>query len=204
MEVITVPRSINKTDALSLVSAFGSVRAAVNARPEEIGEIPGWGEKKVQRWCGTVRDNFRVRKAAKKGIAPLREGSSIGLLREESSAGLLREDSFFGDEEDAGEQLRNGVPAPALPSGDVSRHASDAVDGTLNQSGKRPAGDVPLLEPGEDEEEALLLAAAEEEGTRASRDNDQTLNSERTKISTRPDEQLNEGMAAALAKLRKE
>jgi len=204
VEVITVPRSINKTDALSLVSAFGSVRAAVNARPEEIGEIPGWGEKKVQRWCGTVRDNFRVRKAAKKGIAPLREGSSIGLLREESSAGLLREDSFFGDEEDAGEQLRNGVPAPALPSGDVSRHASDAVDGTLNQSGKRPAGDVPLWEPGEDEEEALLLAAAEEEGTRASRDNDQTLNSERTKISTRPDEQLNEGMAAALAKLRKE
>lgn len=64
VEFITVPRSINKTDAVGLVSAFGSVRAAVNARPEEISDITGWGEKKVQRWCETVRQPFRVRKAA--------------------------------------------------------------------------------------------------------------------------------------------
>lgn len=64
VEFITVPRSINKTDAVGLVSAFGSIRAAVNARPEEIGAITGWGEKKVQRWCETVRQPFRVRKAA--------------------------------------------------------------------------------------------------------------------------------------------
>lgn len=64
VEFITVPRSINKTDAVGLVSAFGSIRAAVNARPEEISAITGWGEKKVQRWCETVRQPFRVRKAA--------------------------------------------------------------------------------------------------------------------------------------------
>jgi len=175
VEVITVPRSINKTDALSLVSAFGSVRAAVNARPEEIGEIPGWGEKKVQRWCGTVRENFRIRKAAKRGVGLSREESSMSLPREQSLAGLGREDSLFEDGGDAGEPPRNGsnpIPTRALPSTDVSSPALNAVNGTQNRSGKRPAIEVPLWEPGEDEEEALLLAAAEEEGMTASKDDD--------------------------------
>jgi DNA excision repair protein ERCC-1 len=46
VEFITVPRSINKTDAVSLVSAFGSVRAVVNARPEEVAVVSGWGRRK--------------------------------------------------------------------------------------------------------------------------------------------------------------
>ncbi len=203
VEVITVPRSINKTDALSLVSAFGSVRAAVNARPEEIGEIPGWGEKKVQRWCGTVRENFRVRKAAKRGIDLAREGSSIGLPRDESTSGLTREDSLFEDGEDVLEEPRNGVPVPALLSGVASEPAKNANNSTPNRMAKRPASDLPLWEPEEDEEEALLLAAAEEEDLRASKDNDQ-MSSERIKSSTRSEGQLNEGMVAALAKLRKQ
>lgn len=207
VEVITVPRSINKTDALSLVSAFGSVRAAVNARPEEIGEIPGWGEKKVQRWCGTVRENFRVRKAAKRGIGLGREGSSIGLPRGESSAGLAREDSLFEDREDAREETGNGLdhaPARPLPTRDLSNPAPNADNDTPNRLGKRPASEVPLWEPGEDEEEALLLAAAEEDGMTVSKHADQTISPKRTKVSTRPDEKLSESMAAALAKLRKE
>ncbi|TAQ89456.1 hypothetical protein B7494_g2197 [Chlorociboria aeruginascens] len=69
VEFVTVPRSINKTDAVSLVSAFGSVRAAVNARPEEIAVVGGWGEKKVKRWSGVVDEPFRVRRAAKKELA---------------------------------------------------------------------------------------------------------------------------------------
>jgi DNA excision repair protein ERCC-1 len=36
VDFVTVPRSINKTDAVSLISASGSIRAAVNARREEI------------------------------------------------------------------------------------------------------------------------------------------------------------------------
>ncbi|KAF2747292.1 mating-type switching protein swi10 [Sporormia fimetaria CBS 119925] len=67
VEFITVPRSINKTDALGLYSNFGSVRTAVNASPEEIGLIAGWGEKKVQRWCNAVREPFRIKRAAKRG-----------------------------------------------------------------------------------------------------------------------------------------
>lgn len=69
VEFITVPRSINKTDAIGLVSNFGSVRTAVNAGPEEIGLIAGWGEKKVQQWCNAVREPFRIKKAAaRRGI----------------------------------------------------------------------------------------------------------------------------------------
>ncbi|OCL01520.1 DNA repair protein rad10 [Glonium stellatum] len=68
VEFITVPRSINKTDAVGLVSNFGSIRTAINARPEEVALIAGWGEKKVQRWCSTVREPFRIKKAAKRGI----------------------------------------------------------------------------------------------------------------------------------------
>ncbi|KAK3076457.1 hypothetical protein LTS18_012947, partial [Coniosporium uncinatum] len=46
VEFCTTPRSINKTDAVGLVGNFGSLRTAINARPEEIGLIAGWGEKK--------------------------------------------------------------------------------------------------------------------------------------------------------------
>lgn len=66
VEFVTVPRSINKTDAVTLVSAFGSIRDAVNARPEEITVVGGWGEKKVRRWCGVVDEPFRARNAARK------------------------------------------------------------------------------------------------------------------------------------------
>ncbi|KAF2667305.1 DNA repair protein rad10, partial [Microthyrium microscopicum] len=59
VEFVTVPRSVNKTDALGLVSNFGTIRTAINAQPEEISLIAGWGEKKVQRWCGAVREPFR-------------------------------------------------------------------------------------------------------------------------------------------------
>lgn len=69
VDFITVPRSINKTDAVGLVSSFGSVRTAVTARPEEIALVDGWGEKKVQRWCNTVREPFRVKKAARKVVS---------------------------------------------------------------------------------------------------------------------------------------
>jgi DNA excision repair protein ERCC-1 len=70
-------RSVNKTDAIGLVSNFGTVRTAVNARPEEIALIAGWGEKKVQRWCSAVREPFRAEKAARKGVVldlPFKDG----------------------------------------------------------------------------------------------------------------------------------
>jgi DNA excision repair protein ERCC-1 len=66
---VTVPRGVNKTDAVSLVTNFGSVRTAVNAQPEDLSLIAGWGEKKVMRWHSAVREPFRSEKAAKKVLS---------------------------------------------------------------------------------------------------------------------------------------
>ncbi|MCJ1481273.1 ssDNA endonuclease and repair protein rad10 [Schaereria dolodes] len=201
VEFITVPRSINKTDAVGLVSNFGSVRAAVNAQPEEIGTIVGWGEKKVQRWCGTVRDNFRVRKAAKR---------AIGLDREESSTGLRREGSLFEDVEGGdGQAARSGVGIP-IPVGMVSSRETSAPQrqraGDTPDAEKRPpkrlAEDVPLWEPGEDNEEALLLAAGGEKATTAKAGSSKDIETKGPKKAPSKEAELSEGMMAALAKLR--
>lgn len=71
VEFVTVPRSINKSDAASLISTFGSMQNAINAQPEQISAVPGWGEKKVQQWCNAVREDFRL-EGSKKSSARLR------------------------------------------------------------------------------------------------------------------------------------
>ncbi len=227
VEFITVPRSINKTDAYGLVSAFGSVRASVNARPEEISGITGWGEKKVERWCETVRQPFRVRKAARKGAGD-KAGGRIGLSNGESSAtgiqesrsvgGFQRENSTRNDGmfqyAEAG-TMQNEIPnlqTRNSPSGQVPLDARKTSE-------KRPAqDDVQSWLPDEDEE-ALFLAAvteAEAEGgpvwpnNAPERDGESSLprgsepffNSE--KGSSSQEAGLSEGMMVALAKLRKE
>lgn len=185
VEFVTVPRSINKTDAVSLVSAFGSIRAAVNARPEEIAEITGWGEKKVQRWCGTVREPFRVKKAAKRS----------GLVREESSAGLEREDSLFVDSGNV-TPAAEAMPIARMPPREASG-LGNAGAASEERPAKRPAEAVPVWEPGEDEEEALFLAVAENEA------HSQQPNGSAKSSAKPPEEVLGDGVAAALANLRK-
>ena len=206
VEFITVPRSINKTDAVGLVSAFGSVRAAVNARPEEIGMITGWGEKKVQRWCKTVREPFRVRKAAKKGIESRREESSV--------AELSRDNSMFNeDEPDDAQTARQGVGASIAINRMPSRETVTLARSTLDKSTtpdaerrplKRAAADVPLWEPGEDEEEALLLAAAEQDNVNKNSLTPMTKSVPLTSPKKQPpkEAELTDSMAAALARLR--
>jgi DNA excision repair protein ERCC-1 len=71
VEFVTTPRSINKSDAASLISTFGSLQNAINALPEQISAVPGWGEKKVRQWSNAVREDFRVENA-KKAKAPER------------------------------------------------------------------------------------------------------------------------------------
>lgn len=65
VDFVTAPRSINKSDAASLISNFGSLQNAINAQPEQISSVPGWGERKVQQWCNAVREDFRVNSAKK-------------------------------------------------------------------------------------------------------------------------------------------
>ena len=207
VEFITVPRSINKTDAVGLVSAFGSIRAAVNARPEEIGTITGWGEKKVQRWCGTVRENFRMRKAEKRGIG-LERGDSQRL-------GISRDDSLFEDEASEMNQtaVENvGVPVPVgrAPTRESSSlgQAKTPLDTSSDprlRSGKRPAEDNPLWVPEEDDEEALLWATAQEDLVQTGPQDMFADNAPASRSVKKPlpkEAELSEGVAAALAKLR--
>ncbi|KAE9377021.1 hypothetical protein N431DRAFT_436267 [Stipitochalara longipes BDJ] len=181
VEFVTVPRSINKTDAVSLVSAFGSIKAAINARPEEIAVVGGWGEKKVRRWCAVVDEPFRARKAARKG-----------LLRKETT--------------EEGEEEVEGVLDRALPLGRVPARDMPVI-GEKEQSANptRPSeprafehlAETPeqfrMWDPDDDDEEALIAAAAEQE---------QRLAREKKKEIARRDDELSGGIAAALAKLR--
>lgn len=90
VDFITTPRAINKTDAVSLVSQFGSIRTAVNARHEDVSGIAGWGEKKVQRWCAAVREPFRIQRAAKRRLN--HENSSMMQSQPVSRAPTLSRD----------------------------------------------------------------------------------------------------------------
>ncbi|KAL8673906.1 MAG: hypothetical protein Q9168_001691 [Polycauliona sp. 1 TL-2023] len=188
VEFVTTPRSINTTDATSLISAFGSIRAAVNARPEEIGMIPGWGEKKVQRWCQTVDEPFRVRTAAKRGVG--------GLQRGEKSINLPRQDSLFEEEgmttrKDDQDDVNPKRLAAPKPVSIRERSQASATPDAERRPPKRLAEEVPIWEPGPDEEEALLAAAVDVAPIRKNLDEVE-----------KDGAALNEGMAAALAKLR--
>lgn len=202
VEFITIPRSINKTDAVALVSAFGSIRNAVNARPEEIGTIAGWGEKKVERWCQSVREPFRIRKAARRGIG--REASSIGLPQEESSIGLERNDSLFEDGESSTLPEMSSVIQTSRDTRAVATSVPEQAKAKTPV--KRIAAEVPLWEPGEDEEEALFLAAAEEGGEPPEKP--QCAGNAATSSLSNKDpahkSSMSEGMMAALAKLREQ
>ncbi|KAK5946628.1 ssDNA endonuclease and repair protein rad10 [Knufia obscura] len=76
-EFVTTPRNINKTDATALVSNFGTLRAAINAEPEELALIPGWGEKKVKNWYTTLREPFRIKRTGRANAQLLRQESSM-------------------------------------------------------------------------------------------------------------------------------
>lgn len=139
-DFVTVPRSINKTDALSLVDAFGSIKNAINARPEEIAVVNGWGEKKVRKWCGVVDEPFRSRKAARKGLSG----------KETTQNGM--------------EQLE-GVLDRAIP---LSRVPLREMSSLAEKPGKTPQQNPPKDRqdewiPGRDDEEALIAAAQQEE-----------------------------------------
>lgn len=183
VEFVTVPRGINKTDAVAVVSALGSVRAAVNARPEEVAALGGWGEKKVRRWTEVVREPFRVRKAARRGME---EGGERG-------------------------EGRVAVPLSRVPLREMGEYVRDSAIGSTEQTdmpqtkdrdkGKQkeaqPKEPFQMWDPGadSDEEEALIAAAAAEEERIARRRREEQKNG---------NDELSGAVAAALERLRKE
>ncbi|KAF2496325.1 DNA repair protein rad10 [Lophium mytilinum] len=189
VEFITTPRSINKTDAVGLVSNFGSVRTAVNAGPDEVALIAGWGEKKVQRWCNTVREPFRVKKAAQRGLD--REDSRTG--RPSAPTQAPRTAAITNDF--AATSI--GTAAPAMESSLNTEHASP------NQSQRE---EIPEVQPGltlDEDEDEVMRQAGEQSGPLQGAES-------RRPVSDPPaerksgDEELSEGVMAALAKLRQQ
>jgi DNA excision repair protein ERCC-1 len=113
VEFVTTPRTINKSDAASLISTFGSLQNAVNAQPEVLSAVPGWGEKKVQQWCSAVREDFRVETTKKAASTGSKSQSRTPMPRRQQAA---EEDK---DEDEAVlravlEESRRTAPASAL------------------------------------------------------------------------------------------
>ena len=185
-EFVTTPRSINKTDAASLISNFGTLRAAVNAQPEELALVPGWGEKKVKAWCSTMRENFRVRKAARAGVSLMRTQTTLGSEGEDGLDGRPRSS-----------HSHTPMPISMVPSREASGlgvSTQTTAPGTSNK--RRRLEEVQALEPDELEEAALLAEAEKESEIRS------TTQETSKPTRARNEPELSESLVAALAKLR--
>ncbi|KAI1369826.1 restriction endonuclease type II-like protein [Xylaria arbuscula] len=183
-EFVTVPRGINKADAISLVSAFGSIKNAVNADPEQVAIISGWGEKKVKRWCSVVEEPFRVQTAKRRLVtsensAVLTEALPLGRVPLRDMARLSA--SASRDSASATPQ-----PQPQL----IAEKRSTQVDTTKSSEVHT-----------DDDEEAMLAAAIEESKKTAALERMRTTEAASSSAARKTDG-LTDGVAAALARLR--
>ena len=141
VEFVTVPRGVNKVDAVTLVSGFGTLRNAVNADPEAIVGIPGWGQRKVRRWMDAVEEPFSANKtprqlAQSSDAVPL--GGTVGKGEnlpapgdnEDAVLKTVLEQSRRAAEENA---EHNGPPATDanVLSGSVSASTEQLSDGVV-------------------------------------------------------------------------
>ncbi|KAL6923173.1 hypothetical protein ACHAP8_003929 [Fusarium lateritium] len=177
VEFVTVPRGLNKSDAVAVVSNFGSLRNAINADAEQLGMLNGWGGVKVKRWVSGVEEPFRVKKATKRGAqASARLDQAIPLSR---------------------------VPLRDMPAAVASSSSRQTPAEETSSSGKpqdQASKQFQFMadtdDEDEDDEEAILAAAIE-----ASKKTAQTEEASRTS-QTDKDDQVSEGIAAALARMR--
>ncbi|KAI3320197.1 restriction endonuclease type II-like protein [Xylariaceae sp. AK1471] len=180
VEFVTVPRGINKADAISLVSAFGSIKNAVNGDPEQVAIIGGWGEKKVKRWCSVVEEPFRVQQAAKRQII---SGESNTALDQALPIGRV--------------SLRD----MANLSASASRKSASATPQPQSGKSTAPITSQPPDVHMDDEEEAMLAAAIEESKKTAAQERMRASDTASSPTKRKADE-LSGGIAAALARLR--
>ncbi|ROT34899.1 hypothetical protein SODALDRAFT_329100 [Sodiomyces alkalinus F11] len=208
VDFVTVPRSVNKADAIALVSNFGSLRDAVNADPDQIGVIAGWGPVKVRKWVAAVEEPFRAKKAAKRNRDPTTtdgEGSGAG------TPSVLDQAVPIGRV-----PLRDMPVLSASSSRATPASASDDPAGSRGGKQKQLARDrVPGMDGVDmDDEEAMIAAAIEESKRTAEAEASQRTGSGPAGTSTSGSNgdsggttgesggQLSEGIAAALARLR--
>ncbi|CAG9988466.1 unnamed protein product [Clonostachys byssicola] len=174
VEFVTVPRNLNKSDAVALVANFGSLKNAINADQEQLSMLNGWGGAKVKRWSKAVEEPFRARKATKKAVRKPPAGGNV-----------------------AQNAARNALLEDAIP---VSRAMQ--ADSTPTASNPSKAGQFQLMGDldDDDEEEEAMLAAAIEESRRAAQPGP-SVQPQQSEQSQDKDH-LSGGIAAALAKLR--
>ncbi|GAN07378.1 DNA excision repair protein ERCC-1-like isoform X1 [Mucor ambiguus] len=65
-DCLTQIRSVNKTDVLTLLSTFGSLKQVADANTDALAMCPGFGEQKVRRLQQTWKQPFLANKKQKK------------------------------------------------------------------------------------------------------------------------------------------
>ena len=188
VEFVTVPRSLNKSDAVALVANFGSLKNAINADHEQLGMIGGWGGIKVKRWSAAIEEPFRAKKAAKRGL-------------QKQGPGQPNADRGGGQNSQRTAALEQAVPLSRVPLRDMpTSHAASASPAGAGQSSTNQpsAKQFQFLDDGIDDEEETLAVAHEGPNPRAQR-GEQSSTGHRTDAQ---DEALAGGVAAALARLR--
>lgn len=130
VDFVTAPRNINKTDAVALVSSFGSLRNAVNAQPDQLGVVGGWGEKKVRAWTKAVEEPFRVKKAGRRAGTTGKASQSVSVSVSSKEQGEDTEAEAAIAEVEGGAEVatdsgRRLQPVPVRPASATS--ATSAV-----------------------------------------------------------------------------
>ncbi|KAM0723222.1 hypothetical protein Q7P37_001422 [Cladosporium fusiforme] len=195
VDFITTPRSVNKTDAVSLVSQFGSIRTAVNARHEDIASIAGWGEKKVERWRASVSEPFRIQRTGKRGISKENSLASQTVSRSQT---LSR--NVTGMESDSPEPGSAGLGPSILTSRPANVSAGIPAADADRRPASRLAEQVDVDEHADDEEALAHAMVAEPVPTKKATETAQEAPPKKRKPD---DDPLSDGVMAALSKLRK-
>lgn len=58
MNALTTVRSVNKTDAMTLMSTFGTISGLLKATPNALSLCPGFGMQKAQRLHKALHESF--------------------------------------------------------------------------------------------------------------------------------------------------
>ncbi|KAK9454466.1 restriction endonuclease type II-like protein [Dipodascopsis uninucleata] len=61
IDCISAIRGVNKNDATSLITSFGSLKSAVLDQGKSLSSISGWGDLKIRRYKSAISDPFVVR-----------------------------------------------------------------------------------------------------------------------------------------------
>ncbi|KND88627.1 Mating-type switching protein swi10 [Tolypocladium ophioglossoides CBS 100239] len=192
VDFVTVPRSLNKSDAVALVANFGSLKNAINAEAEQLGTLNGWGGVKVKRWSAAIDEPFRAKKAAKRSL----QTSGTGRQGESGSKNTERVS-----------RLEQAVPLSRVPLRDMPSLGTSSRQAPAQSASDQgtPSEAVPkqfrFLDDVDDvdDEEAALAAAVELSRRTAQPGGGGPSQPGRT---SEADDALSGGVAAALAKLR--